>query len=222
MDGEDRDRLRDLVVDANDGIIAVAGVVEGVLGAGLGSTAAVTVVLSATVAGGIGVASAKYTETAFERDAREEVLAEERRQLSRSPDEELAELVALYEDKGLPPELAAQVSAHLTAGDPLAAHAEEEHGIDVSEAHDSPLTAALLSGLAFAIGALVVVLTTVVAPSSNRAPTTFVAVAFALAVSSTFVARWGQVPLWRTVARTVGIGVSAMVITFAIGSLVST
>lgn len=220
MEGTDRDRMRDLVVDANDGIIAVAGVVEGVLGAGLGTTAVVTAVVTATVAGGLSLASSKYTEVAFERDARDEVLAEERRQLGLSPEQELEELVAFYEAKGLAPELAREVAVQLTAADALAAHAEEEHGIEVDQPAPRPLVASLLSGLAFAAGALVVVLTVLLTPSASWAPTTFVAVALSLTISSVVVARWGEVPLGRTLARTVGIGVAAMAITFAIGSLV--
>lgn len=223
MGGEarpDRDRLRDLVVDANDGIIAVAGVVEGVLGAGLGRTAVVTAVVTATVAGGISLGSSKYTEVAFERDARDEALEEERRQLTLSPAEELAELVAFYEAKGLTPTLARKVAAQLSAADALAAHAEEEHGIDLDDRGPSPLLASLAAGAAFALGALVVVLTVLLTPSTSWAPTTFVAVALSLTVSSVVVARWGEVPLGRTLARTVGIGLAAMAITFAIGSLV--
>ena len=67
----DRERLRDLVVDANDGIVAIAGVVEGVLGAGLGGRSAATAVLMATIAGGIALGGSKYTEIAAERDARD-------------------------------------------------------------------------------------------------------------------------------------------------------
>jgi VIT1/CCC1 family predicted Fe2+/Mn2+ transporter len=219
-EGPDRDRLRDLVVDTNDGIIAVAGVVEGVLGAGLGRTAVLTAVLTATVAGGLSLASSKFTEVAFERDARDEVLEEERRQLDRSPAEELAELVSFYEAKGLTPALAREVATRLTEIDALAAHAEEEHGLAVVDRAPSPLVAALASGAAFALGAMVVVLSVVLTPSSSWAPTTFVAVGLSLTISSLVVARWGEVPLGRTLVRTVGIGLAAMAITFAIGSLV--
>lgn len=215
----DRERFRDLVIDANDGIIAVAGVVEGVLSAGLGNRAAVTAVITSAVAGGIALGGSRYTEVAVERDARERLLDEERRQLQRSPAEELAELTAFYEAKGLAPELARTVADELTRVDALAAHAEEEHGIEVDEPPPSPLVAALASGLAFALGALIVVLTVVATPSSWRVPTTFVAVAISLAVTSGVVARWGDVPVGRTVLRTVSIGVTAMAVTFAIGSL---
>ena len=216
----DRERLRDLVVDANDGIVAIAGVVEGVLGAGLGSRAAATAVLVATIAGAIGLGGSKYTEMAAERDARDKLLDEERDQLLRSPDQELDELAALYEEKGLAPDLARAVAVELSATDALAAHAEEEHGIEVDEPGPSPLALATASGLVFVLGALFVVLTAVLTPSHLRAPTTFFAVTIGLALTSVVVARWGDVPLGRTVARNVAIGLTSMAVAFAVGSLV--
>jgi VIT1/CCC1 family predicted Fe2+/Mn2+ transporter len=216
----DRERFRDLVVDANDGIVAIAGVVEGVLAAGLGNRAAATAVLMATIAGGIALGGSRYTEEAAERDAHDALLDEERRQLGRSPDEELDELTAFYEAKGLAPELARVVAIELTSTDALAAHAEEEHGIEVDETQPSPLAAAIASALVFALGAGVVVMTAVLTPSTWRIPTTFVAVTIALGLSSVVVARWGDVPLGRTLTRNVTVGLTAMAVSFVIGSLI--
>jgi vacuolar iron transporter family protein len=216
----DRERLRDLVIDANDGIVAIAGVVEGVLGAGLGNRAAATAVLMATIAGGIAIGGSRYTETAAEWDARDTLLEEERRQLRQSPDRELDELAAFYEAKGLAPDLARVVAAQLSAADALAAHAEEEHGIEVDEPPPQPLVFAIASGLVFALGALVVVVSAVLTPSDWRVPTTFVAVTFALGLSSVAVARWANVPLGRTVARNVAIGLTSMGVAYAVGLLV--
>ena len=137
----DRERLRDLVIDANDGIVAIAGVVEGVLAAGLGNRAAATAVVMATIAGGISLGGSRYAEEAAEQDARVALIDEERRRLGRSPEDELDELTALYEEKCPPPELARVVANELTAADALAAHAEEEHGIEIDEPRPSPLVA---------------------------------------------------------------------------------
>jgi VIT1/CCC1 family predicted Fe2+/Mn2+ transporter len=216
----DRERFRDLVIDANDGIVAIAGVVEGVLAAGLGNRATATAVLVATVAGGIAIGGSRYTEEAAERDAREALLDEERRQLGRSPNEELDELTAFYEAKGLAPELARVVAIELTSADALAAHAEEEHGIEVDESQPSPLAAAIASATVFAVGAAIVVVTAVLTPSTWRIPTTFVAVTLALGLSSVVVAHWGDVPLGRTLTRNVTVGVAAMSVSFLIGSLI--
>jgi VIT1/CCC1 family predicted Fe2+/Mn2+ transporter len=80
--------------------------------------------------------------------------------------------------------------------------------------------AAIASALVFAVGAAVVVVTVVLTPPTRRVPITFIAVTIALTLSSLVVSRWGHVPLGRTLARNVIIGLAAMAISFAIGSLI--
>jgi VIT1/CCC1 family predicted Fe2+/Mn2+ transporter len=80
-----RDELRSMTVDANDGIIATAGIVEGFSGAGAGLTTLLVAAISALIAGAISGAGAKYTEAAAERDAQQTMIAEERRQLTLIP-----------------------------------------------------------------------------------------------------------------------------------------
>ena len=216
----DRDRLHDLVIDANDGIVAIAGVVEGVLGAGLGHRAAATAVVLATIGGGIALGGSRYTESAAERDARDTLLEEEQDQLRRAPDQELDELAAFYETKGLAPELARLVAIQLSAADALAAHAEQEHGIEVDDPPPPALAQAIASGLAFVLGAVLVALTAVLTPAQWRVPTTFVGVTLGLGLTSLVVARWGDVPFGRTMARNVAVGLTCMAVSFAVGSLV--
>ena len=156
---------------------------------------------------------------AIERDARQVVLDEVQRQLSLSPDEELRELAALYEERRLSPGLAHQVAVELSSQDALGAHADAEHGIEPDEMPLRPFTLAVLAGGAFALGALVVVATLLSTPRSARLPTTFFAVALSLCLTSLVLARWGQVPVGRTIVRTVGVGLTAMFVSLAIGSL---
>lgn len=215
----DRDRARELVVDANDGIMAVAGIAEGFIGAGAGTSATLIAILAGAIAGSIALAGAKFTEAAIARDAREVALEEVRRQLALSPEEELIELAARYEAKGLSPGLAHQVAAELSSQDALTAHADAEHGIEPGERPLPPVVAALLAGVAFAVGAMIVVATILTTPRSSRLPTTFFAVALSLGLTSLVLARWGQVPVARTIIRNVGVGVAAMFLTLAIGSL---
>ena len=217
--GSDRARLRGLVVDGNDGIMATAGIVEGFIGAGAATETVVVAAIAAMVAGAIAMGSAKYAEAAIERDATDALLAEERRQLCLSPEQELAELAAIYERRGLSPELAHSVATELSAHDALAAHAEAEHDIALDEARLSPVVVAITAAAAFAVGSLVV-LVSVLVTWSTVLPTTFFAVALSLSLTSIVVARWGDLPLIPTMVRTVGVGVVAMVITFAIGSLI--
>ena len=214
----DRPTLRSLVVETNDGIIATAGVVEGFAGAGAQGVSLVVAALCAMIAGGIALGGARYAEEAAERDARLQVIAEERAQLQLSPDQEFAELVALYEAKGLSPALARQVAGELTARDPLAAHLDAEHRLPLREVRWAPGIIATAAGIAYALGATIPLLSVLLAPDEWRARVTFAAALVSLSVTSVLLARMG-VHVRRALTRTVAVGTVAMLLSFAAGWL---
>jgi VIT1/CCC1 family predicted Fe2+/Mn2+ transporter len=215
----DRRAVRAHLVDVNDGVIATAGVVEGLLAAGATITTIVVAALSAMLGGGVALGGMKYSEAADERDAELAVLAEERRLHELQPEEELAELAALYEDKGVSPALARQVAEELSTKDALLHHAEVEHGITLSDDSPTPAGTAVLAGLGFMVGAAVPLVVSMVAPAAWRIPLTVFAVVATLCVTATVVARLGGLSIGRTVLRTVLIGVLTMSLTFAGGLL---
>lgn len=214
----DRTDLRNRGVDANDGIIATAGIVEGFLGAGARGSTIIVAAFAAMVSGGIALGGAKFSEEAAERDAERALIEEERQQLTVLPHEELTELAEHYRTRGLSPDLAAQVAAELSAHDALAAHVVAEHGIDLAVPRPRPVVVATTAGLAFAIGAAVPLLTALLAPHDLRAAVTFLAVALSLCVTSYIVARAGGTAIGRTIARTVVLGILTMTITVIGGS----
>lgn len=214
-----RRRVRELVVDANDGIIAVAGIGEGFLGAGASRNTAMLAVVSATIAGSIALGGSKYAEAANERDAQQELIDEEQRQLALSPAAELAELTSYYVGRGISPDLAAQVAAELSGTNPLAAQLDAKHGIDVREPSVTPWLVALTAGVAFATGAALIVLTVAFSAPEWRTQAVLVAAGASLLATSIVAGRWGKVPIWRTALRTVVIGLIALLLSLAIGSM---
>jgi vacuolar iron transporter family protein len=158
-------------------------------------------------------------EAADERDAEIAVLAEERRLHELQPDEELAELATLYEDKGLSPALARQVAEELSTKDALLHHAEVEHGITLDDDSPSPVGTAVLAGAGFMIGAAVPLVASATAPAAWRVLFTVLAVVAALCCTAIMVARLGGMRVGRTVLRTVTIGVLTMSLTLAGGLL---
>jgi vacuolar iron transporter family protein len=215
----DRRAVRTHLVDVNDGVIATAGVVEGLLAAGAAITTIVVAALSAMLGGGVALGGMKDSEAADERDAELAVLAEERRLHELQPEEELAELAALYEDKGVSPALARQVAEELSTKDALLHHAEVEHGITLNGDSPTPAGTAVLAGLGFMVGAAVPLVVSMAAPAAWRIPLTVLAVVATLCVTATVVARLGGLSIGRTVLRTVLIGVLTMSLTFAGGLL---
>lgn len=210
--------LRAGVLGANDGIISTAGVVVGVAGATSSQAPVLLAGVAAVVAGALSMGGGEYVSVSTQRDTEAAALALERWELEHLPEQELAELAALYERRGLSAPVALQVARELTDRDALAAHAEVELGIDAYE-RTSPWQAAASSVVAFTLGALLPLLAIALPPPSWRLGVTVVAVVVALAVTGAVSARLGRSPVGRAVARNVGVGGLAMGVTHAVGVL---
>ena len=211
--------LRAGVLGANDGIVSTAGLVVGVAGATTDRSALLVAGVAGLVAGALSMAGGEYVSVSTQADTERAALDLERSELRDMPEHELEELTQIYQAKGLPRELAATVAEHLTAHDALAAHAEAELRIDPDE-RTSAWQAALSSMLAFTAGALLPLLAIVLPPAGWRVPVTVAAVSAALVLTGVVSARLGRAPVVPAVARNVGVGLLAMAVTFAVGTLV--
>lgn len=213
--------LRAGVLGANDGIVSVAAIVVGVAGA----TSVVAPILTAGIAGLVGgaisMALGEYVSVSSQRDSQHALIAKERVELAEMPDEELSELAAIYESKGLSPRTAMTVAEELTAHDALSAHLEAELGINEADVV-SPWQAAGTSALAFFIGAMLPLLAILLPPESIRVPVTFAAVLVALAITGATGARIGGSHWLRPTLRVVIGGAIALAATFLIGTLLGT
>ncbi|SBS72076.1 VIT1/CCC1 transporter family protein [uncultured Microbacterium sp.] len=210
--------LRAGVLGANDGIVSTAAVVVGVASATSDSLPVLLAGAAALVGGAISMALGEYVSVSSQRDSERALIAKERRELAEEPEEELEELVGLYEAQGLRPETARLVAVELTEKDALRAHLSMELNIDQQDVV-SPWHAALASGIAFTIGALLPLATVLLLPHPARIVWTFVAVLAALALTG-YVAAWiGGSSRGRAVLRTVIGGMLALGATFAVGTL---
>lgn len=210
--------LRAGVLGANDGIVSVAGLVVGVAGATSATGPIFTAGIAGLTAGAVSMALGEYVSVSSQRDAELGQLAQERRELRESPDEELAELAALYEAKGLSRATARTVAAELTAHDPLAAHLDAELGLDPEEL-TSPLQAAGASALAFVVGAVLPLVAILLPPAAWRVPVTVAVVLLALGLAGWFGARIGGARPGRAVLRVVVGGGAGLALTYGIGYL---
>jgi len=208
--------LRAGVLGANDGIVSTAGIVVGVAGATSEPSAILIAGVAGLFAGAMSMAAGEYVSVSTQRDSERALLEKERRELDEMPEEELAELTELYEEKGLGRELALEVATALTAHDALRAHADAELGIDPDDL-TNPWHAAWASMISFTLGALLPLLTITLVPDGYRVPVTVVAVAVALALTGWSSARLGESPVRRAIFRNVGGGLLAMAVTYLVG-----
>jgi VIT1/CCC1 family predicted Fe2+/Mn2+ transporter len=211
--------MRAGVLGAQDGIISTAGIVVGVAGASFDNTALLIAGLAGLVSGALSMAGGEYVSVSSQRDTEKALLDKERWELETMPEEELAELAGLYEQKGLSPELASQVAVQLHEKDALAAHAEVELGIDPHE-FTNPWHAAVSSAVSFALGAALPLLAITLSPPSLRIYLTFAVVLLALVGTGLISAQVGGAPKGAAVGRNVVVGALTMLVTFAIGATV--
>jgi vacuolar iron transporter family protein len=213
--------LRAGVLGADDGIVSVAGIVIGVAGATASRGVIFTAGLAGLVAGAVSMSLGEYVSVSSQRDSESAQLAQERRELTQTPEQELAELTAIYEAKGLSAATAAAVAAELTARDAFAAHADAELHISPDDLAN-PVQAAAASALSFTLGALLPLLAILLPPPAARVPVTFAAVLIALGLTGALSARLGGSDIRRAVLRVVIGGALGLAFTYGIGHLFGT
>jgi VIT1/CCC1 family predicted Fe2+/Mn2+ transporter len=211
--------LRAGVLGANDGIVSTAGLVVGVAGATTATGPILAAGVAGLVAGAVSMALGEYVSVSSQRDAERALLEKERGELAEFPDEELAELAAIYEAKGLSARTARQVAEELTAKDAFSAHVDAELHLD-PEALTNPWQAAGTSAIAFATGSLLPLLAMLLTTAGARVVVTFAVVLVALALTGYLSARLGGAPPARAVTRLVAGGALAMAVTFGVGALI--
>ena len=211
--------LRAAVLGANDGILSTASLLLGVAASGASATAIVTAGIAGLVAGALSMAAGEYVSVSSQRDAELADLRLEERELRRHPHGELRELAGIYETRGLPAALAAEVAETLSRQGALAAHARDELGLDAGRMA-RPFQAAWTSALSFATGAALPLVAVAVAPAPARAGVTVAVTLVALGLLGDLGARLGGAPRRRATVRVVAWGAGAMAITAGIGAAV--
>jgi vacuolar iron transporter family protein len=213
--------LRAGVLGANDGIVSVAGLVVGVAGATTARGPLFTAGIAGLVAGAVSMALGEYVSVSSQRDSERAQLATEERELREYPDQELAELAALYEAKGLRPETARTVALELTERDALAAHLDAELSIDPDNL-TSPWQAAGASALAFTLGAVLPLLAILLPPPAWRVPVCVAVVLVALGLAGWTGAVLGGSRRRVAVVRVVAGGAVGLAVTYLVGHLFGT
>ncbi|MET8979849.1 VIT1/CCC1 transporter family protein [Streptomyces sp. NPDC004539] len=213
--------LRPAVFGAMDGLVSNLALMTGVAGGNVGHQAVVLTGLAGLAAGAFSMAAGEYTSVASQRELVEAELDVERAQLKRHPQDEEAELAALYEARGVDAPLAREVARQLSRDPEMALeiHAREELGIDPSDL-PSPLVAAGSSFGAFALGALLPVLPYLLGASALW-PAVLVALA-GLFLCGAVVARVTARTWWYSGLRQLALGGAAAGVTYALGILFGT
>ncbi len=207
------------MADANDGVLAIAGLAEGL---SLATSASIGGIIAiAAFAGAVSVAGVKYTEEAAEREVQQDLVREERRLLELSPAEEMDELTAHFRSKGVSEETARKVAEELSAADALSAQLETEYGISEVMSVTRPFTEALGSAAFFLIGAVIPILVSTIVPRPWVDEFILLGVAISLTVTSLILARFARTRVLPTIGRSLLIGTATMGAAALVGTLFS-
>lgn len=210
--------LRAAVLGANDGLISVASLIVGVASAAQPSSVILLTGFSALAAGALSMAAGEYVSVASQADIEEADLEMEKEALRTNPEGELHELAAIYQDRGLKPELAMEVAEALTEHDALEAHTRDELGIvDVHKAR--PVQAALASAASFVAGGVLPMLAALFSPAGLASQVVGASTLLGLVIIGYLSAKAGNANPVKSIVRLVALGVGAMVATGVIGLL---
>lgn len=213
--------LRAAVLGANDGIVSTASLVVGVAAAKAASGEILVAGVAGLVAGAMSMAAGEYVSVSSQSDTEQADLDRERRELATDGAFEHEELAAIYEKRGLDPELAKRVAEQLMAHDALGTHARDELGISELTAA-RPIQAALASAATFAIGASLPIVVVLLTPSRALIPVVIGSAILFLALLGGFGAYAGGAPVIKAALRVTFWGVLAMALTAGVGAMFGT
>lgn len=211
--------LRAAVLGANDGLISTSSLIVGVGAAATAQHEVLVAGAAGLVAGAMSMAAGEYVSVSSQADTEEADMARERHELATQPEAELAELTAIYIQRGVQPDLARQVAEQMMAKDAFAAHARDELGL-ASHVMARPVQAAFTSAATFASGAALPLIVALFSPAGTVVWTVSFACLIGLAALGAIGARAGGAAMFKPTLRVVFWGAVAMVTTAVIGTLI--
>jgi VIT1/CCC1 family predicted Fe2+/Mn2+ transporter len=210
--------LRAGVLGANDGVLSISSLMLGVAAAHAGSRGVAIAALAGLVGGALSMGAGEYVSVSSQADTERADIETERNALRQNYAAEHAELRDIYIRRGLDRELATRVSEQLMSHDALAAHTRDDIGItEVLAAR--PLQAAAASSLSFALGGMIPLFASLLAPDGTRAVTIAPVSLVFLAALGALAARAGGAPVLRGAVRVLIWGAVVMGVTGAAGAL---
>jgi VIT1/CCC1 family predicted Fe2+/Mn2+ transporter len=152
--------LRAAVLGASDGLLSNFNLVMGVAGAELSGSGVLLTGLAGLLAGAISMGLGEWISVRSSRELYQKQISTEKDEIAAAPEEEVEELVLIYEARGMDEASARTFAAGIMKNpdSALDALARDELGINPEELGGSAREAAITSFLLFAAGAIVPVL----------------------------------------------------------------
>ena len=214
--------LRAAVLGANDGLVSNLSLVMGVAGAAESGRLILLTGLAGLVAGACSMAMGEWLSVTSSRELSQQQIDIEADELQRMPEDELEEMVLIYQAKGLDETAARALAERLMANKDSALDTlvREELGIDPEELGGSAWAAGGTSFGLFALGAIFPVAPFFVLDGVPALLASLVASGAALALIGGGTSLFTGRGVLFSAARQLLIGYAAAAVTFGIGRLV--
>ncbi len=213
--------LRAAVLGASDGLLSNFNLIMGVAGAELSGHAILLTGCAGLLAGAISMALGEWISVQSSRELYEKQLLTEQEEIATVPEEEVEELVLIYQARGMDEE-SARLFAGRVMGSPeraLETLAREELGINPDDLGGSAWEAAITSFLLFAVGAVIPVIPFAVLSGRAAVVASAVVSAAGLFMVGGAITLFTGRSLWYAGTRQVLFGLAAATVTFLIGRL---
>jgi VIT1/CCC1 family predicted Fe2+/Mn2+ transporter len=213
--------LRAAVLGANDGLVSNLSLVMGAAGAAFSQRTLLLTGLAGLVAGACSMAMGEWLSVQSSRELYQKQIATEADELAQVPDEERAELVLIYQSKGMDRATAEQTADRVMGSKEAALDTlvREEIGVNPKDLGGSAWAAASSSFVVFVVGAVFPVAPFLVLHAETAVIASVVVSGAALyaigAVTSIFTGRGAIFSGMRQLA----IGLAAAAVTFGLGRL---
>ncbi len=219
--GDRSGAVRAGIFGISDGLVSNTALVMGFAGSGSSRHTVLLAGVAGLLAGSFSMAAGEYVSMSGQREMFERELSLEASELRDKPEEELEELVLLYRAKGLSKDQAREVAEKIMSDHDVALNtlAREELGLD-PDALGSPWRAAGASLLAFAVGAVLVVLPYLIGSGTAALVAAVIVAGVAMLAIGAGMGLLNGRSMLRSGMRQLIVGGLAAAVTYVVGALI--
>ena len=214
---------RAAVFGISDGLVSNVSLILGIAGASTDPSIIRIAGISGLLAGAVSMAAGEYVSLQAQKELVERELLIERKSIDTNLEDETEELKAIYEERGLDPDLAEEVARQIMANSEIAleVHIREELGVN-PEQLGSPIRAAGSSFVSFSFGAFVPLVPWLLGEGNAAIWVSAVSGILCTALVGGVLARLSGRSIIKTSLRQMSVAAAACSATYLIGSFLGT
>ena len=214
---------RAAVFGISDGLVSNVSLILGIAGASTDPSIIRIAGISGLLAGAVSMAAGEYVSLQAQKELVERELLIERKSIDTNLEDETEELKAIYEERGLDPDLAEEVARQIMSNSDIAleVHIREELGVN-PEQLGSPIRAAGSSFVSFSFGAFVPLVPWLLGEGNAAIWVSAVSGILCTALVGGVLARLSGRSIIKTSLRQMSVAAAACSATYLIGSFLGT